>query len=542
MSDAASSPASTVAELQRQLQDQQAENARLAKHNQSLKKQYRSLERKTESLEQAKRDLFEQLRLLIENRFGPSSEKYRIEQADMFFNEAETLAAEAPQAETPEDEDDAPTEAGRCRRQSSSRGGRVALPPELPRVDVVHDLEEAEQQCPNDGAQRVRIGEEVTEQLDVIPARVQVIRHIRPKYACRQCEDGVAIAPAPAQPLPKSNASANLLAYCLVAKYVDALPLYRQQQAFKRLGVELPRNTLARWMIQASERMASLIERLREHLRTSPVIHMDETTVQVNDEQDREASATSYMWLQRGSPPEGGSIVLFDYRPSRAGRIPIELLGQFQGVLVTDGYEGYAQVARQNGLTHAGCWAHARRKFVSARKVQPKGKVGQADKALKLIRRLYTVEQQARTLSADQRLALRQQQSQPIIDRLKDWLDSQLHRVPPKTALGKALHYLSQQWPRLTRFLDDGQIPLDNNPAENAIRPFVIGRKNWLFSDTPKGADASARIYSLIETAKANGLEPYEYMVKVLSQLPTATTDEQLDQLLPWRQEGAVTA
>lgn len=205
-------------------------------------------------------------------------------------------------------------------------------------------------------------------------------------------------------------------------------------------------------------------------------------------------------------------------------------------------WRGSIQVARQNGLTHAGCWAHARRKFVKARKVQPKGKAGQADKALKLIRRLYTVEQQARTMNADERLALRQRQSQPIIDRLKDWLETQLHRVPPKTALGKALHYLSQQWPRLTRFLDDGQIPLDNNPAENAIRPFVIGRKNWLFSDTPKGAHASARIYSLIETVKANGLEPYEYMVKVLSQLPTATTDEQLDQLLPWRQEGAVTA
>jgi len=161
--------------------------------------------------------------------------------------------------------------------------------------------------------------------------------------------------------------------------------------------------------------------------------------------------------------------------------------------------EGSIQVARQNGLTHAGCWAHARRKFVKARKVQPKGKAGQADKALKLIRRLYTVEQQARTMNADERLALRQRQSQPIIDRLKDWLETQLHRVPPKTALGKTLHYLSQQWPRLTRFLDDGQIPLDNNPAENAIRPFVIGRKNWLFSDTPKGAHASARIYSLID-------------------------------------------
>lgn len=532
MPDATANTASTIAELQRQLQDQKAENDRLAKRN-------RSLERKTDSLEKAKRDLFEQLRLLIENRFGPSSEKHGVEQADMFFDEAETLAAEfdeSAQDQEPEDDDESRAETGHSRR------GRVALPPELPRVDVVHDLEQADQPCPNDSAQRVRIGEEMTEQLDVIPARVQVIRHIRPKYACRQCEDGVAIAPAPAQPLPKSNASANLLAYCLVAKYVDALPLYRQQQAFKRLGVDLPRNTLARWMIQASERMEPLIERLRQYLRSSPVIHMDETRVQVNDETDREASATSYMWLQRGSPPEGGSVVLFDYRSSRAGRIPVELLGDYRGVLVTDGYEGYAQVARQNGLTHAGCWAHARRKFVSARKVQPKGKIGQADKALKLIRRLYTVEQQARTLDADERLALRQQQSQPIINRLSEWLDSQLHRVPPKTALGKALHYLSQQWPRLTRFLEDSRIPLDNNPAENAIRPFVIGRKNWLFSDTPKGAHASARIYSLIETAKANGLEPYEYMVNVLSLLPTATTEEQLDRLLPWRQEGAINA
>ncbi|MDQ7734152.1 IS66 family transposase, partial [Halomonas sp. SpR1] len=317
------------------------------------------------------------------------------------------------------------------------------------------------------------------------------------------------------------------------AKYQDALPLYRQSQIFARHGAEIPRNTLARWMVQVGERITPLIDTLRQHLLNAPLIHMDETTLQVNQEADRAASATSYMWVQRGGPP-GQQVVLFDYAASRAGQVPVDLLGAYAGRLLTDGYEGYAEIVRRNGITHAGCWAHARRKFVEAQKVQPKGKTGKADWALNQIRKLYGVEKQAKGLEPDARHTLREQKSRPLIDQLRTWLDKSLAQVLPKSTLGKALHYLDNQWPRLTRFLDDGLIPLDNNPAENAIRPFVVGRKNWLFSHTPSGAHASAAIYSLIETAKANGLSPYDYLQYVFATLPTLDDDE-LNTLLPWQ-------
>jgi transposase len=438
-----------------------------------------------------------------------------------------------------EDAEPAPETAKLVPAKPRRRAGRAVLPPELPRIELIHELSEDERQCAEDGTQLAVIGQETSEQLDVIPARVRVIRHVRLKYACKTCEEGVAQAPMPPQPLPKSNASPALLATVATAKYADGLPLYRQQRQFSRMGVELSRNTLARWMLGAGELTEPLVEQLRAHLRQGPLIHMDETTVQVNTEPGRKASSPSYMWVSRGGPTKE-QVVLFDYDPSRGAAVPGRLLEGFAGVLLTDGYEGYARPVREYGLTHAGCWAHARRKFVEAQKLQPKGKSGRADKALSLIAKLYQVEKEARVLGDDPRLALRQECSRPVIDQLRAWLDRSLAQVPPKGAIGRALHYLSGQWHKLTRFLDDGRIPLDNNPAENAIRPFVIGRKNWLFSHTPKGAQASAALYSLIETAKANGLEPYAYLLEVFTRLPAAKTEQDLHALLPWRQEQSL--
>jgi transposase len=526
MTSPASIPSATISQLQRQVRAQQEEIAHL----------HQLMEKKEAEWEATKAALFEQFRLAIEHRFGPSTEKYRVEQGDLLINEAEVAVDE----ESAEEEVDAtPDEAAAEPRQPAKRrpqGGRVALPPELPRVEVVHELPEDTRHCAEDGTSLKVIGQEVSEELHVVPARIEVIRHVRLKYACPACEEGVQIAPAPAKLLPKSNASATLLAYVATAKYQDALPLYRQSQIFARHGAEIPRNTLARWMVQVGERLLPLVDALRQHLLQAPLIHMDETTLQVNIEPDRKASATSYMWLQRGGPP-GQQVVLFDYDASRAGRVPVRLLGDYAGRLVTDGYEGYAEVVRRNGITHAGCWAHARRKFVEAQKVQPKGKTGKtgkADWALNQIRKLYAVETQAKGLDPEARLALREQKSRPLITQLRTWLDKSVQQVLPKSTLGKALHYLDGQWQRLTRFLDDGVIPLDNNAAENAIRPFVIGRKNWLFSQTPSGAHASAAIYSLIETAKANGLSPYDYLQFVFETLPTLGEEEDLTSLLPW--------
>ncbi|WP_280563512.1 MULTISPECIES: IS66 family transposase [unclassified Chromohalobacter] len=528
MTSSASPASATVSQLQKQVRSQQEEIARL----------HQVMEKKEAQWEATKQSLFEQFRLAIERQFGPSTEKYRIEQGDLLINEAEA-AVDEEDASTDEafsadasSAEDAET-ASRQPAQRRTRGGRIALPPELPRVEVVHELPEEARHCAEDDTALKVIGAEVSEELHVVPARIEVIRHVRHKYACPSCEDGVQIAPAPAKLLPKSNASATLLAYVATAKYQDALPLYRQNQIFARHGVEIPRNTLARWMVQAGERLTPLIEALRQHLLQAPLIHMDETTLQVNQEADRAANSTSYMWLQRGGPP-GQQIVLFDYDASRAGRVPVRLLGDYAGRLITDGYEGYAEVVRRNGIPHAGCWAHARRKFVEAQKAQPKGKTGKADWAINQIRKLYAVEKQAQGMTPEARQALRDHKSRPLIQQLRTWLDKSVNQVLPKSALGKALHYLDGQWGRLTRFLDDGLIPLDNNPAENAIRPFVVGRKNWLFSHTPRGAHASAAIYSLIETAKVNGLSPYEYLQFVFDTLPTLAEDDDLDALMPW--------
>lgn len=515
----------TVSELQQMRREQQAENARL----QAL------MVEKEARWNAEKQSLFEQLRLLIEKRFGPSTEKYRIEQRDLFFDEAEVLV------DGEEAGPDADSETAAAARKPRPRGGRAALPPELPRVEVIHDVVEGERTCPTDGAALKLIGEEVSEQLDIIPAQVRFIRHLRRKYACTACEEHVATAPMPPQPLPKSNASPALLGYVAIAKYQDALPLYRQEQIFKRLGLDLPRNTLARWMVQMSELLSPLTETMRAHLRRGALIHMDETTVQVNTEPGRAASSTSYMWVSRGGPP-GKQVVLFDYDASRSGQVPQRLLGDYGGILLSDGYEGYARVVRENGITHAGCWSHARRKFVEAQKVQPKGKVGKADWVLSLIAKLYRVEKKAQGLSATERQSLRDAESRPLIETLEQWLRKSIAQVPPKTAIGKALHYLQGQWPRLTVFLEDGRIPLDNNPAENAIRPFVVGRKNWLFSHTPRGAHASATIYTVIETAKANGLEPYAYLIDVLKNLPGAQTEEDICALLPWNWRETIQA
>ena len=318
-----------------------------------------------------------------------------------------------------------------------------------------------------------------------------------------------------------------------MSKYQDALPLYRQEQILQRIGVDIPRATLANWMIQAGTLVQPLINLLRDQLLGYHVVQMDETTVQVLKEAGKAAQSKSYLWVQRGGPPDH-RIILYDYDPSRAQGVPKRLLEGFSGYLQTDGYEGYNAVVAGNGLTHVGCWAHARRKFDEAVKAQGKKKrAGRAWRALSLIQKLYRVEREARELSSEQRRAYRNEQARVVLDELRTWLDDALPHVPPTSATGKALYYLNEQWPKLIRYLEDGRLEIDNNRVENAIRPFVVGRKNWLFSDSVKGVKASANLYSLIETAKANGLEPYRYLRYMFTELPKADTVKTIEALLP---------
>jgi transposase/uncharacterized coiled-coil protein SlyX len=470
--------------------------------------------------------LQEQLNLLIAKRFGPSSEKDNNRQLGL-FNEAEAAVDE---------EEVADAVSLTVPAHQRKKPGRKPLPDYIERVEVLHDLPEAEKVCPHDGTALERIGEETSEQLDVIPAKVRVLRHIRPKYACPCCRQGIKTAPMPPQPIPKSIASPGLLAHVCTAKYADALPLYRQEDILKRAGIDLPRATLANWMLKLGELVVPLINLLRDSVLEYGVVQMDETTVQVLKEDNKAAASKSYMWVQRGGPP-GKSVILFDYDPSRSGAVPLRLLEGFTGFLQCDGYEGYGAIGKREDIVLVGCWAHARRKFDEAIKAQGKkgkAKAGRATKGLAFIQKLYRIEKLAKELTPEERKAMRQGQAVPLLNEMRDWLDTSLPEVPPQSAVGKALNYLHGQWPKLVRYVDDGRVDIDNNAAERTIRPFVIGRNNWLFSDTVKGAEASARLYSLILTAKANGHEPYRYLRHLFKELPVATSLQDIEALLPF--------
>lgn len=467
--------------------------------------------------------LLEQLRQARHRLYGASSEQAPGQ--GHLFDETEGLAAES--VEEPQDDLAEGTASAR------PRGKRVALPKELPRIEIVHELTEADRHCAC-GAEKVEIAPEVSEQLDIVPMQVRVLKHIRQRCACPRCQTAPVTAALPPQVLPRSNASAHTAAFVATAKYVDGVPLYRVETLLARHGIDLPRQTLARWMIGCAERLQPLINLLRDHLLAHDVLHMDETPVQVLKEPDRPAQSRSYMWVQSGGPP-GQRVVLFDYDASRSGAVPKALLGDYAGHLVTDGYEGYNAVVAANGITHLACWAHARRKFVEVQRAQPKGKTGSADVALNLIGKLYGIERDLKDIrDLAQRTSVRQARSVPVLAELRAWLDKRRGQSPPKSQLGEALAYLDAYWPKLVRYVERGDLPIDNNPAENAIRPFVLGRKNWLFADTPAGAHASARIYSLVETAKANGHEPHAYLCQVFRDLPAAESLEEVEALLPW--------
>ena len=470
--------------------------------------------------------LTEQLNLALARRYAASSEKLSPDQIGM-FDEAELDSEVAADTESDDDDDEITVAAHKRKKR-----GRKPIPDHLPRIDVIHELPESERRCDHDGRLLTEIGEVISEQLDIIPATIQVLRHIRKKYAC-DCGECIKTAPLPAQPIPKSMASPGLLAHIAVCKYQDALPLYRQETILQRIGVDIPRATLANWMIQAGHLIQPLMNLLQDRLLGHDIIQMDETTVQVLKESGRKAQSKSYLWLQRGGPPEQ-PVVLFHYDPGRGAEVAERLLAGFKGYLQTDGYDGYSAAVAKNDLIHVGCMAHARRRFSDAVKAQGRNKKrGQASRGLNLIRKLYRVEKRTRKLKPEKRQAYRDRHARLILDEMRAWLDQAMPQVPPTSTTGKALHYLHNEWDKLIRYLDDGRLEIDNNLAENAIRPFVIGRKNWLFSNSVRGVKASANLYSLIETAKANGLEPYAYLRYLFAELPQAETVDAIEALLP---------
>ncbi len=400
------------------------------------------------------RELYEQIALMRRRMFGPSSES--IAQGRL-FDEAEVLAAASAEAQ---DVVPLPVPA---KVQKPVRGKRSPLPPELERVELIHDVPETKRTCPC-GTPMVLIGQEVSEQLDIIPMQVRVLRHIRLVYGCKASEHAPVTAALPSQPLPKSNASPGLLAMLLTTKYVDGLPLARFEKVLARHDVLVPRQTLARWVIGASTALQPLHNLMRDALFDAPFIHMDETVVQVLKEKGKSPTSQSYMWVQTGGPP-GKPVVIYDYDPSRSGEVPVRLLAGYQGYLMTDGYEGYNKLAKTEGIEHLVCWAHVRRKFVEAAKVQPKGTHGHADQAVAMIGKLYGIEREHQDYSIEVRHAARQDKSIPALNELYDWMEKLLPRVPPKSVLGTALSYMRNYWGKLVRYPERGDLPVDNNPV-----------------------------------------------------------------------------
>jgi transposase len=482
--------------------------------------------------------LREQVRHLRAKLFGRKTEKDLHVQDDgqgLLFNEAEAFSSVEEVKEDIE-----------IKAHKRKKRGRKPLPADIPRIDVIHDLSEEEKVCAC-GCIKSRIGEEVSEQLDMIPAKIQVIRNIRYKYVCKNCEGveadeaAVTIAPLPEQIIPKSMATPGLLAHIITAKFVDALPFYRQEGQFSRLGIDIPRSTMCGWAIKLADRCEPLLELLNKEIRSGPLINIDETTVQVMKEPNRSNKTKSYMWIFRGGDPDK-PVLVYQYHPTRSGDVVSEYLDGYKGYVQSDGFSGYDFLDHNQEIIHVGCWAHVRRKFVdvvkaSGKRKSVKGRTGNAEIAIDYIRRLYAIEKNAKDqeLGYEELYEERQKYAKPILDEFKGWLDEISPKTPPKGLLGKAISYALGQWDRLVRYIDDGRLRPDNNLAENAIRPFVVGRKNWLFSGHPRGAKASAALYSLIETAKANNLEPYSYLRYLFDRLPHAKSEDDYVALLPNR-------
>ena len=494
---------------------------------------YADLQTANSTLEKRNSALVSEIEILKHNlgilqraMFGKKSEKLdpqNIEQLSLLFNEAEAGADPQAELDLVEEEDEADTTP-----QTKKKPGRKPLPANLPRKQIIHDLPESEKICPC-GCMLTKIGEESSEQLDYIPATLQVLQHIRYKYACKSCEDTVRRAAVAEKSLPKANATSGLLAQVIVSKFEDHLPLYRQSQIWARLGIMISRATLCNWMTSCGTLLAPLVKLLQQDMLESDYVCSDETTMNVL----KSSTRLSYMWVHMSGDREKRAIV-FDYQESREGKHASTFLNGFQGVHQCDAYSGYNPFHQTEGVFCVACWAHARRKFFDITK-QVKTP-GLAHRIVMLIGKLYRVEREADDNGLDPggRQALRQKKSVPILAAIKALLDDYKDKVPPKGALGKAIGYSLNQWGGLNAYLTDGRLRIDNNDCERAIRPFAVGRKNWLFADTTRGAGASAILYSLIATCKANSINAFKYLRYVLLVIKTATNDAELRVLLPY--------
>ena len=480
--------------------------------------------------------LLEQLKLSKKKLFGRSSEQAEqmvMEQLSFTYNEAEAYVSGTKAA------DEKPVEV-RAHARKRQSGNVLDVVPEGTRTEVVeHRLPENERICSACGSELVEIGKDVRRTLQMKPAEFWVREDVYYTYACKNCEQETGeanIVKAAKEPalLPGSFASAEAVAYLAAQKFVMYSPLYRLEQEFNRQGLKLSRQTMANWLLNVSEKwLRPVYDVLHEQLCRKPVLHADETALQVLKEPGRSSTSKSYMWLYRTSGCAKQTIVLYEYQPTRKAEHAEAFLKGFSGWLHADGYK------LPGNIRVVGCWAHARRKFDEALGTLPQEKrkdspaaMGECDCS-----QLFKLEQALAELTPEERYEKRLEQEKPVLDALLSWANEMQVKTAPKSVLGRAIHYLLEQWPYLTRYLEDGRLELSNNRAERSMKPFVMGRKNWLFANTPGGAQASSMIYSLIETAKENGLDPYRYLLWLLQNAPqlSETGKAWAEKLLPAR-------
>lgn len=474
--------------------------------------------------------LAEMLRIHRYRQFGNKSERIPAEQFGIF-----------DEADLPKDidaviaADESIHIAAHDRKKSP---GRKPLPSHLPREQRIYDLQEEEKICVC-GHELKHIKDEKSEQLEIIPAKVFIIEHLRKKYACKHCEETIKLAAMPAQPIPRSIASPGLLSHILVSKFEDHLPLHRQEQMLRRIGVDIPRSTLCLWVTRSAELLKPMMKIIHKNILNYDIAYSDETTVQVLKDPNKGVQSKKYMWLFAGGSPDKFAFY-YHYHHSRTHEVALNFFADYKGYIHCDGFPGYDALASKSpDIKISGCMYHARRKFIEIVKVT-KVKEGVACDVIKYITLLAKIEEEIKELTRTEKFEARLHRAKPVLDELHTYLTAIQPRVLPKSPLGQAVTYTLNQWPKLITYLQDGRLENNNNRSERAIKPFAVGRKNWLFASSVAGAEAGAIIFSLIETCKHHDIEAYDWFRYVLTQIPLCTTDDQIEALLPFNIDRAL--
>lgn len=473
-------------------------------------------------------NLQHQLHLFRTARFGRKSEKGVVpEQMALQFDETYVDT----ESNIPENDLVAQTETMTDSRPRKGTG-RKALPKSLPYIEQIYDISDDEKNCAC-GCALTHISDEVTEQLDIVPQMTFRVVHIRKKYACKECSDTIRLAKLPKHPIDKSIATPGLLAAVINSKFNHHMPLYRQEAMFTQVDISVTRATLSHWLIKSADLLTPLVKLMEADINDYDVAYADETSLQVLKEKNRAPTQKSFMWLFLGGPPNKRAVV-YQYHPTRGHQIPHDFFTDFKGYIHADCYQAYVALGQREHIHHVACWAHARRYFVDVAKSHKKQ--GLAHQVVTLIGKLYQIERELKDSNANHSLIFmtRAQQSRPLILQIKTILDEATLKVPPQSPIGKALFYSLTHWDALNVFLFDGRLEIDNNLSERSIKPFVIGRKNWLFHGNDLGAKAGSTLFSLIETCKQNKIETFSWFKYVLTHIHQANTIEKLEQLLPY--------